>query len=140
MTTAAPATLAAPPPPTAPTGPHRKITAREWSLIARNPEAHEGERIIVYGVVTQSDTATGSQFLRASVDGVEHKPRYGFADYATNTVLAGAVSDLDNVVADDLFRAEVTVTRSFSYDTQIGSNTTAPLLAVNSIKVTGSVS
>ena len=37
----------------------------------------------------------------------------------------------------DLFVAEVTVTGSYTYDTQIGGSTTVPLVAVHTISVTG---
>jgi len=40
-------------------------------------------------------------------------------------------------VNDDLFRAEVTVTGAYSYDTTMGGNVTAPKLEVTAIKVTG---
>jgi hypothetical protein len=41
------------------------------------------------------------------------------------------------IVEDDVFRASVTVLGKMDYDTQIGGNTTVPLLEVNSIKVIG---
>ena len=74
--------------------PARAITAREWQLIAKDPGAHRGESVIVHGEVTQFDAATGAGGFRANVDGVVHKPRYGFVDYDTNTVLAGSASQL----------------------------------------------
>jgi hypothetical protein len=40
-------------------------------------------------------------------------------------------------VQDDLFKAEVVVAGSLSYDTQIGGSTTVPLLLVTKITVTG---
>jgi hypothetical protein len=39
------------------------------------------------------------------------------------------------VVTNDQFKAEVTVGGSFSYDTQIGGNTTVPVLQIDSITV-----
>lgn len=51
--------------------------AREWALIAKSPDQHAGERIIVYGEVTQFDAATGTSAFRANVDGVAHPLRYG---------------------------------------------------------------
>jgi hypothetical protein len=39
--------------PAAPPVPHRVIDSRDRRIIAKNPDAHEGERIIVYGRVTQ---------------------------------------------------------------------------------------
>lgn len=125
--------------PPAPPAPPRAITARDWQLIAKNPDAHIGERVIVYGEVTQFDAATGTSAFRANVDGVVHKVKYGYADYKTNTVLTtGSSSLFTDVVTGDLFRAEATVLGSFSYGTQIGGSTTVPQLMVTAIKVTGS--
>lgn len=130
-------TSAAPAIPT--TGPAEAITARDWLLIAKNPDAHEGQRIVVYGEVTQFDSATGSSGFRANVDGVVHPIKYGYADYETNTVLgAGQGVSLADVVQDDIFKAEATVVGSYSYDTQIGGSTTVPMLLITKITVTGS--
>ena len=98
-----------------------------------------GEAIIIYGRVSQFDAATGTDSFRADVDGVRHRPSYGYVDYPTNTVLAGDVLALADLVEDDLFTAKVTVSGSTSYDTQIGGETTVPSLRVASITVTGSV-
>ncbi len=127
--------------PAPPATEYRKITAREWQLIAKAPDLHLGERIIVYGQVTQFDSATGASGMRANVDGVIHPVRYGYADYETNTVLAvgsAEASLLANVVKGDLFTARVVVNGSYAYDTQIGGSTTVPQLIVESIQVTGS--
>jgi hypothetical protein len=119
----------------APLVPHRVINARDWQLIVKDPDAHEGERIIVYGRVTQFDAATGNDTFRASVDSVNH-PGNAYA-FDTNTLLSGNASALQDVVIDDLFRAEVTVAGSMSYGTQIGGSTTVPMLTVDTIKVIG---
>jgi hypothetical protein len=111
---------------------YKKLTARQWKLIAKNPDDHIGEHYIVYGVVTQFDAATGDEGFRADVDAVHHAEPY---DYDTNTILTGDAADLTNLVEDDQFRAKVTVLGSYSYDTQIGGNTTAPQLSVDSIEV-----
>ena len=121
----------------APPSPARKITAREWQLIAKNPAAHTGERVIVYGKVTQFDAATGTSGFRANVDGVEHKPKYGFADYDTNTVLGGDEALLQEIVNDDPFKAEATVTGAYSYETSLGGQLTVPRLQVTKIDVIG---
>lgn len=128
-------TVAAPPPATV----HKAITAREWAAIAKNPDAHAGEGVIVYGVVTQFDAATGTAGFRANVDGIVHPVQYGYADYETNTVLTGDVSKLADVVNNDTFTAQVTILSSITYDTQIGGSTTVPAVWVDSITVTGSV-
>ena len=108
---------------TAPLAPAKAISAREWQLIAKDPDAHKGERITVYGEVTQFDAATGKAKFRANVDGIQHEEKYGFVNYPTNTVLAGNEADLADLVQGDLFKAEATVAGSHSYDTQIGGNT-----------------
>ncbi|MEV4808714.1 hypothetical protein [Micromonospora avicenniae] len=136
-TTAAPST--APPSPTRTTAApkpkppsYKTLTARQWKLIAKNPDAYIGKTYVVYGVVTQFDAATGTDTFRADV---AHRRMADKYDYETNTMLTGEASDLENLVEDDIFRANVTVLSSFSYETQIGGETTAPLLMVDSIKV-----
>lgn len=111
---------------------YKKLTAREWKKIAKSPDGHIGEHYVVYGVVTQFDAATGDEGFRADVDAVHHAEAY---DYETNTILSGDAADLADLVEDDQFRGKVTVLGSYSYDTQIGDNTTAPQLSVDSIEV-----
>lgn len=119
-------------------GPPKAITARDWALIAKDPAAHVGQAIIVYGQVKQFDSVTGTGTFRANVDGVQHKVSYGYADYDTNTILEGDQSTLNQVVEGDLFRAEVVVAGTYSYETTMGGQLTAPVLAVSAIKVIGS--
>ncbi|HEX5542251.1 MAG TPA: hypothetical protein VFX60_11935 [Micromonospora sp.] len=138
--TAAPTTPAAAPtttpaaatPKPAPKPTYKKLGAREWKLIVKNPDAYIGKTYVVYGVVTQFDAATGDGVFRADV---AHKQMAYSFEYETNTLLTGSTTKLKNVVEDDEFRANVTVLGSFSYDTQIGGSTTVPLLEVNSIKI-----
>ncbi|BBH71849.1 hypothetical protein ACTI_85340 [Actinoplanes sp. OR16] len=111
---------------------YKKLTARAWKKIAKSPEDYIGDHYVVYGVVTQFDAATGEATFRANVDGVRHSESY---EYDTNTILDGYISDLADLVEDDEFRAKVTVSGSYSYDTQIGGNTTAPQLSVDAIEV-----
>ncbi|HEY9371985.1 hypothetical protein [Streptomyces sp.] len=118
---------------------YKKLTARQWALIAKSPDKHVGEAYTVHGVVTQFDSATGDDQFRADVDGVKHLPEYGYVDYPTNTLMTNISGDLSDLVQDDLFTAKVVVVGSYSYDTQIGGETTVPQLSVISITVTGSV-
>jgi hypothetical protein len=116
---------------------YKNISARQWALIAKSPDAHDSEHIIVYGQVKQFDSATGDDSFLADVDGVRHPMEYGYVDYPTNTLLYGNADALRNLVEGDLFIAKVRVAGSESYDTQIGGNTTVPKLQITSIKVTG---
>jgi len=111
---------------------YRTLSPREWKLVAKNPDAYVGRTYVVYGVVTQFDAATGDDTFRADV-GPRNMAEVW--DYETNTLLTGDAERLRDVVEDDEFRAEVTVLGSFSYDTQIGGNTTVPLLRIDRIRI-----
>ena len=116
---------------------YQAIDSQTWLEIVKDPDAHNGECLTVYGEVTQFDAATGTSGFRANVGGVEQTPEYGFVDYPTNTTLVGNASTLSNVVEQDLFTANVIVLGSYTYQTQIGGQTTVPQLQVDSIQVTG---
>lgn len=128
-----PSTSVSVPPP-----PHRAVDAREWQVIAKDPDAYEGDRIVVHGHVTQIDPAAGRSTVRANVDGVAYGgDERAYLKYKTSTMLSGDAKALDGVASGDLFTAEVTVRGSMSYDTQVGGNETVPVLAIDSIRVTG---
>ncbi|MGC5021242.1 hypothetical protein [Micromonospora sp. DT47] len=131
-TSAAPSPTKTTPPPKPKPPSYKTLTERQWKLIAKNPDAYLGKTYVVYGRVTQFDAATGTDSFRADV---AHRRMADEYEYETNTIFNGSESDLDNLVEDDIFRANVTVLGSFSYDTQIGGETTVPMLQVNSIKV-----
>jgi hypothetical protein len=114
------------------TGAHRKLTVRQWKLIVKDPDSHLGERYIIYGQVSQFDSATGPDSFLANVDAVRHSDPY---EYEQNTLLTGEAADFTKVVEDDGFTAKVTVLGSMSYDTQIGGSTTVPMLMVDSVTV-----
>src|SRR5215212_2857705 len=88
---------------------------------------------IIYGQVTEFDSATGDDNFLADT-AHRNTMSYGFFD-GQNTLLTGNAKQLEDLVEDDVFRASVTVLGKIDYDTQIGGNTTVPLLDVNSIKV-----
>lgn len=111
---------------------YKAITPRQWLLIAKDPDSHIGESIVVYGVITQFDSSTGTDNFRANVDGIHHVDDY---EYDENTVLSGDESDFADLVQDDEFKAKVTVIGSLSYDTQIGGSTKVPQLTVDSISL-----
>jgi hypothetical protein len=124
--------------PARPAAPPRAISARDWAKIAKNPDAHTGEALIVYGQVQQFDTNTGVNAFRANVDGLAHKVEYGYVDYETNTFMDANGADLGELVQGDLFKAEVVVGGSLSYQTSLGGQMTVPLLKITKITVTGS--
>lgn len=111
------------------------MSKRQWAKIVKKPESYVGDKYIIYGQVTQFDSATGDDSFLAET-AHRNTMSYGFFD-GQNTLLSGNAKQLDDLVEDDVFRASVTVLGDIDYDTQIGGNTTVPLLEVNSIKVIG---
>ncbi|MEH3156505.1 MAG: DUF2510 domain-containing protein [Gordonia paraffinivorans] len=114
---------------------YTELSDRQWQLIAKNPDSHLGEKVVVYGKVTQFDAATGKDQLRASVDGQPQE----YNIFTTNTVVKEGISGiLDNVVQDDLVTIYARVDGSLSYDTTMGGSTTVPKLTAYVVDVTGS--
>jgi hypothetical protein len=109
------------------------VGPRTLAKIFKDPDRYKGEVLVVYGQVTQFDSATGTDAFRADVAN-RNTMSYGFFN-GDNAMLTGEKSELEDLVEDDVFRATVTVSGSYSYDTQIGGNTTVPLFKVNKIKV-----
>jgi hypothetical protein len=112
-----------------------RVSKRQWAKIVKKPESYKGDKYIIYGQVTQFDSATGDDSFLADT-AHRNTMSYDFFD-GENTLLTGTAKQLDDLVEDDVFRASVTVLGDMDYDTQIGGNTTVPLLEVNSIKVIG---
>jgi hypothetical protein len=119
---------------------YHAITSREWLEIARNPDASKGRCIIVYGQISQFDSATGDRSFRAEAGGVKTPPGYGFADYPVKTLFDGSPAMLASFVEGDLFTARVTIAGYSTYDDTAGGQVTVPLMQVNSITRTGHLS
>jgi hypothetical protein len=115
------------------TEPATRVSKRQWAKIVKKPKSYKGDKYIIYGQVTQFDSATGDDNFLADT-AHRNTMSYGFFD-GENTLLTGSAKQLNDLVEDDVFRASVTVLGKIDYDTQIGGNTTVPLLEVNSIKV-----
>ena len=114
------------------------ISARDYAVLVKNPDAARGRKLVVYGHVTQFDAATGTAGFRANTAAA---PSSAWYDYDVNSIVnapAGQSNILTNVVEGDLVTMYVEVIGAYSYDTQIGGNTTAPQFQVNIITVTGS--
>lgn len=117
---------------------YQELSERDYALLVKEPDSHVGRRIVVYGRVTQFDAATGTTTFRADTDSVPQEQWY---DYDVNTVVNLADESLGKqIVEDDLVKMFVEVKGSERYGTQIGGNTTTPLVLANIIEVTGSAS
>ena len=113
----------------------KAVTKRGWAKVVKDPDAFIGDRFIVYGEVTQFDSATGKEALLADT-AYRNTSESDYFD-GDNTSMIGELDLLSDVVADDVFRATVTVIGSYSYDTQAGGNTTVPQVQIDKIKVIG---
>jgi len=104
-------------------------------MLVKSPDDYLGETYFIYGEVTQFDSATGEDALRANTGAKRKAVEYGMTDYDVNTMMTGSKDQLADVVQGDVFSAKVTSLGSFSYDTQIGGNTTVPLFEIDQIEV-----
>lgn len=110
----------------------KDIGDRDWQLIAKNPDAHVGEKVVIYGKVTQADSVTGDKYIRVST-GAQPSDFY-----TVNTIAKEGVNGVfTNVVEGDLVTMWARVWGSKTYDTTLGGSTTAPEVKVNVIEVTG---
>lgn len=111
------------------------LSERDFALLVKDPDSAEGRKIVLYGVVTQFDAATGTRQFRADTGPIQLDSAYA---YNQNTAVeardAALVAD---VVEDDVVKMYVEVGGSVSYDTQIGGRTTVPGVIVNMIEIVG---
>jgi hypothetical protein len=112
------------------------LAPRDFALMVKDPDAWKGHKVILYGVVTQFDAATGPASFRA---GTAATPQADPYDYEQNTyITARDPAILANVVEKDRVTMYVEVAGSDTYSTQIGGSTTVPSMVVNIINATGS--
>lgn len=105
---------------------------REWAKIGKNPDAHVGTCVSIFGKVTQFDMWTGPDSFRASTGTVESE--YSF-QYPLDAYLSGDAELLDDVVDGDFFEACVRVDGTYTYETTLGGSLTVLHLHVDAIRV-----
>lgn len=110
------------------------VSDRDFALLMKNPDAAKGRKLVLYGVVSQFDSATGTTSFRANTAAGPQDASY---DYDQNTVVTGASNVVANVVEDDFVTLYVEVVGSYSYSTTMGGSTTVPKVQANIIEVTG---
>ncbi|MGE2718473.1 hypothetical protein [Mycolicibacterium celeriflavum] len=128
-------------PPRRPTDPTRldrstydSLTAREFALMAKDPDAWAGRKVVMYGVITQFDSATGATSFRADTGPA---PVMDVYDYDQNTLITAHDADMvANFVEKDRVTMYVEVQGSMTYETPMGGSVTAPSLMANIIEST----
>jgi hypothetical protein len=108
------------------------VDERTFALIAKEPDAHAGTNLIVFGDVAQLDSATGPCNMLLSAAEAQKESSF---DYEQNTLATSGDSEsvcpvFDPLVEGDHVKMWVTVLGSYSYETQIGGNTTVPAFQV----------
>lgn len=100
------------------------LAPRDFALLMKDPDSHHGQKVVIYGDVTQLDSATGTSEFRADTGPDAPNP----ADpYTENTYISAPnPALLANVVEKDTLRMYVEVSGSYTYKTQMGGETTVP--------------
>jgi hypothetical protein len=117
---------------------YKTLSSRTFKLMVKDPDSYIGKSYVIYGEITQFDSATGTDTFRADTGPKKLRISYGYVNYDQNSMLTGTETKLKKLVEGDCFKAKVTVLGSYSYDTQAGGNTTVPSFQVDSISVYGS--
>ncbi|MEE3851927.1 DUF2510 domain-containing protein [Gordonia sp. LSe1-13] len=112
---------------------YQQTDSRTWQLVVKNPDAHIGEKYVVYGYVVQADSAMGSSAIRVQTDGQQVE----WYDMDVNTVANAGLASFSEIVEDDLVTMWVEITGSVTYDTTMGGSMTAPEVEVNIIEQYG---
>lgn len=111
-----------------------RVNPRDFALVVKDPDSWAGRKMVIYGVVTQFDAATGRTAFRADTGPMAMTDP---ADYDQNTmIIAHDASLVRDFVKSDMVTMYVEVQGSESYDTQIGGSTTVPVFQVNIIEPT----
>jgi hypothetical protein len=128
----------APAPAPEPAGPDlstfTEIAERDLALMVKNPDASIGQNLIAYGNITQFDAATGRCGFLASISSGIKESSYEYEHNSIHSAEAPCAI-LDPIVEGDSVKLWLTSTGSYSYDTQIGGNTTVPSFEVLQVEL-----
>ncbi|MFC9519014.1 hypothetical protein ACFTSD_25060 [Nocardiaceae bacterium NPDC056970] len=114
------------------TASYETLTPRDYALIAKNPTKNIGKRIVVFGKVSQFDSATGPNLFMANTAA---EPKSDLWGLETSAVVTGKSGLFDDVVADDVVKIWATVTGDWTYDTALNFERTVLSLQANMIEV-----
>jgi|GEM_PF-2546459 len=111
------------------------LSDQDFALLAKNPDGKQGDKVTLYGTITQFDAATGICGFLANIENVQEANSY---DYAQNSLFAGgdgkkSCPKLSTFVKGNFVQISATVLGAYSYDTQIGGKTTVPSFLVDDI-------
>lgn len=115
---------------------YKEMTDRELALIVKDPDDHEGERLVIYAKVTQFDSATGECSFRGTASAV---PVDSSWDYKENIFLLGGsggvpCDELKDYVEDDEIRVLATSQGEVQYETAMRASMSAPQFRIDKIE------
>jgi hypothetical protein len=114
---------------------YAEISSRDLALVVKDPDAHAGERYVLYGHIWQFDAATGTDAFLMRADVVQHSNSYEFEH---NMMAVAGKDDLfADLVEGDIVKVHLQVLGAYSYDTQIGGNTTVPMVRIYMAEAVG---
>lgn len=104
-----------------------EVDERTLASIAKEPDAHAGETLIVYGYVTQFDANTGPCEMRVSVSAEKQN---SWLEYEHNSLAFSGDGDsecpeLSDIIADDQVKLSVVVRGGKTYSS-LGGGTRVP--------------
>jgi hypothetical protein len=114
---------------------YKKLSDRSWRKVVKSPDAYIGKTYQLWACISQFDAATGDDTFRGQAS--NKRREYWYSD-GENALFTGDSGRLVDFVQDDVVVMNVMVLGSFSYDTQIGGNTTAPWFSIDKITRKGS--
>ena len=127
--TAKPTATPAPTPSPAPIE-YAQLSSRDWAKVVKAPDSYVGEPYRVWGCITQFDAATGQDSFRAQAS---YRNQTSWFIDGVNALFSGDAGQLADYVSGDVLAMNVLGAGSFTYETQVGGNATAPLFHVVSI-------
>jgi hypothetical protein len=103
---------------------YHALAPRDFALLVRDPDSHVGEKVVIYGKISQFDAATGKNEFRGDTGPLA--PGEGDA-YSQNTYLVAPVAGtVANVVEKDQLRMFAEVMGSYTYDTTTNGHIYGP--------------
>lgn len=114
-------------PPIARPASYAALTKRTWQKVVKNPDAYRGKGYKLWACIWQFDAATGPDGFLAQASW--RRETYWSLD-GDNAAFVGDAALLADYVAGDIVTMSVVTLGSYSYDTQIGGNTTVPSFEV----------
>ena len=106
---------------------YKKLSDRSWRKVVKSPDSYLGKTYQLWACISQFDAATGDDTFRGQAS--NKKREYWFSD-GDNVLFTGDTDRLADVVEDDILVMSVLSLGSFTYETQIGGETTVPLFEV----------